>query len=185
MHRLAGFRREATEPARRHAGPPQLGGHHPRQDRHNLGGRLHPDVDGLHRGLPRQASCVQIQVGGLVTKASLFHPNVYPCGKICLSLLGGAWKPSLTVPILLVGIQALLNDPNISDPAQVSAYDTASRSVRRGRGGIWHARSHARSSLTCAFCVCATRCPVGSAPHIQEQPEGVRAEGEGAGRRLA
>jgi len=49
---------------------------------------------------------------------------VYPCGKICLSLLGGAWKPSLTVPILLVGIQALLNDPNISDPAQSDPHRT-------------------------------------------------------------
>ena len=50
----------------------------------------------------------------------LFHPNVYPSGKICLSLLDAdkAWKPSLTIKHLLIGIQTLLDDPNNLDPAQ-------------------------------------------------------------------
>ena len=50
----------------------------------------------------------------------LFHPNVYPSGKICLSLLDPekGWKPSLTIKHLLVGIQTLLDDPNNLDPAQ-------------------------------------------------------------------
>lgn len=51
----------------------------------------------------------------------LFHPNVYPSGKICLSLLDAdkSWKPSLTIKHLLIGIQTLLDDPNNLDPAQV------------------------------------------------------------------
>ena len=54
------------------------------------------------------------------TGKPLFHPNVYPSGKICLSLLDAdkAWKPSLTIKHLLIGIQTLLDDPNNSDPAQ-------------------------------------------------------------------
>ncbi|KAH8090919.1 ubiquitin-conjugating enzyme 9 [Filobasidium floriforme] len=54
----------------------------------------------------------------------LFHPNVYPSGTICLSILDEekAWKPTITIKQLLLGIQDLLNDPNASDPAQVEAY---------------------------------------------------------------
>ena len=45
---------------------------------------------------------------------------------MCLSLLSADqdWKPSLTVGQILVGIQLLLNDPNIRDPAQAEAYAT-------------------------------------------------------------
>jgi len=54
----------------------------------------------------------------------LFHPNVYPSGKICLSLLDPekAWRPSLTIKQLLLGIQTLLDDPNNADPAQEEPY---------------------------------------------------------------
>ena len=54
------------------------------------------------------------------TGKPLFHPNVYPSGKICLSLLDAdkSWKPSLTIKHLLIGIQTLLDDPNNLDPAQ-------------------------------------------------------------------
>ena len=58
------------------------------------------------------------------TNKPLFHPNVYPSGKICLSLLDPekGWKPSLTIKHLLIGIQTLLDDPNNSDPAQEEPY---------------------------------------------------------------
>lgn len=58
------------------------------------------------------------------TGKPLFHPNVYPSGKICLSLLDAdkAWKPSLTIKHLLIGIQTLLDDPNNADPAQEEPY---------------------------------------------------------------
>ena len=54
----------------------------------------------------------------------LFHPNVYPSGTVCLSLLDEDkdWRPAITIKQLLVGIQDLLNDPNINDPAQAEAY---------------------------------------------------------------
>lgn len=50
----------------------------------------------------------------------LFHPNIYPSGTVCLSILSEDkdWKASLTVKQILLGIQDLLDDPNILDPAQ-------------------------------------------------------------------
>ncbi|KEI38888.1 uncharacterized protein L969DRAFT_95055 [Mixia osmundae IAM 14324] len=54
----------------------------------------------------------------------LFHPNVYPSGTICLSILSEdkGWKPSITVKQILLGIQDLLDTPNPDDPAQADAY---------------------------------------------------------------
>jgi len=50
----------------------------------------------------------------------IFHPNVYPSGTICLSILDETkdWKPSITVKQMLIGIQDLLDNPNNLDPAQ-------------------------------------------------------------------
>jgi len=54
----------------------------------------------------------------------LFHPNVYPSGTVCLSLLDEEkdWRPSITIKQILLGIQELLTEPNIKDPAQAEAY---------------------------------------------------------------
>jgi len=52
----------------------------------------------------------------------LFHPNVYPDGKVCLSILTSGWKPAITVRQILIGIQELLNDANPKSPAHQEAY---------------------------------------------------------------
>ncbi|KAI8854326.1 ubiquitin-conjugating enzyme/RWD-like protein [Chytridium lagenaria] len=54
----------------------------------------------------------------------LFHPNVYPSGTVCLSILNEEqdWKPAITLRQILLGIQDLLNDPNPDSPAQQEAY---------------------------------------------------------------
>ncbi|KAG4305720.1 hypothetical protein PORY_000630 [Pneumocystis oryctolagi] len=54
----------------------------------------------------------------------LFHPNVYPSGTVCLSILNEeeSWKPAITIKQILLGIQDLLNDPNPNSPAQSEAY---------------------------------------------------------------
>jgi len=54
----------------------------------------------------------------------LFHPNIYPSGTVCLSILDEekGWKPAITFKQILLGIQDLLNDPNVNDPAQSDAY---------------------------------------------------------------
>ncbi|TYG48969.1 hypothetical protein ES288_D10G057900v1 [Gossypium darwinii] len=53
-----------------------------------------------------------------------FHPNVYPSGIVCLSILSerGGWRPSITVKQILVGIQDLLDQPNATDAAQTEGH---------------------------------------------------------------
>ena len=49
------------------------------------------------------------------------HPNVYPSGTVCLSILNDEedWKSSITIGQILIGIQKLIeNEPNIESPAQ-------------------------------------------------------------------
>ena len=49
------------------------------------------------------------------------HPNVYPSGTVCLSILNEEedWKPHISVKQILMGIQKLLKEePNINSPAQ-------------------------------------------------------------------
>ena len=55
----------------------------------------------------------------------LFHPNVYPSGTVCLSILNEdeAWKPAITIKQILLGIQMLLNEVNPDSPAQADAYN--------------------------------------------------------------
>ncbi|KAL2906319.1 SUMO-conjugating enzyme SCE1 [Bienertia sinuspersici] len=56
--------------------------------------------------------------------AGFFHPNVYPSGTVCLSILNEDcdWRPAITVKQILVGIQDLLDQPNAADPAQTEGY---------------------------------------------------------------
>eukprot|EP01064_Diplonema_japonicum_P028192 TRINITY_DN4267_c0_g1_i1.p1 TRINITY_DN4267_c0_g1~~TRINITY_DN4267_c0_g1_i1.p1 ORF type:complete len:158 (+),score=24.08 TRINITY_DN4267_c0_g1_i1:79-552(+) len=55
----------------------------------------------------------------------IFHPNVYPSGTVCLSILNEekGWKPSITVKQILLAIQELLDTPNVKDPAQKEPYE--------------------------------------------------------------
>ncbi|KAJ2492303.1 hypothetical protein IWW37_001615 [Coemansia sp. RSA 2050] len=54
----------------------------------------------------------------------LFHPNVFPSGTVCLSILNAdkGWKPAITIKQILLGVQGLLDEPNNDDPAQTEAY---------------------------------------------------------------
>jgi len=56
--------------------------------------------------------------------ANFFHPNVYPSGTVCLSILNEEkdWRPTITIAQLLLGIQDLLDSPNENDPAQAEPY---------------------------------------------------------------
>ncbi|CDR37739.1 CYFA0S01e16138g1_1 [Cyberlindnera fabianii] len=53
--------------------------------------------------------------------SQMFHPNVYASGEICLDILQNRWSPTFDVASILTSIQSLLNDPNISSPANVEA----------------------------------------------------------------
>eukprot|EP00055_Hartaetosiga_balthica_P008728 m.33419 g.33419 ORF g.33419 m.33419 type:complete len:245 (-) comp6448_c1_seq2:1654-2388(-) len=64
----------------------------------------------------------------------VFHPNVYPTGEICISILHPPgeddmsgerpeerWNPTQTVRTILLSVISLLNEPNTSSPANVDA----------------------------------------------------------------
>ena len=59
-----------------------------------------------------------------IFEGGLFHPNVYPSGTVCLSILSEdqGWKPSITLRDVLLGIQDLLDNPNPNSPAQQEPY---------------------------------------------------------------
>ena len=49
------------------------------------------------------------------------HPNVYPSGTVCLSILNEEedWKSSITIKQILLGVQKLIQEePNLESPAQ-------------------------------------------------------------------
>ncbi|CAK0828462.1 unnamed protein product [Prorocentrum cordatum] len=64
--------------------------------------------------------CKFMQING----KPLFHPNIYPSGTVCLSILNEDedWKPAITIRQILLGIQDLLDNPNAASPAQEEPY---------------------------------------------------------------
>ena len=48
---------------------------------------------------------------------SVFHPNFYTDGRICLDILQNQWSPIIDVHAVLTSIQSLLTDPNPLSPA--------------------------------------------------------------------
>lgn len=59
-----------------------------------------------------------------VDNETIFHPNIYPSGAVCLSILNEDkdWRSTLTVVAILNGIRDLLANPNPNSPAQEEAY---------------------------------------------------------------
>ena len=53
--------------------------------------------------------------------SSIFHPNIYRDGKICVDILQGEWSPVQNVRTILVSIRSLLMDPNPNSPANRDA----------------------------------------------------------------
>ena len=80
----------------------------------------------------RPPKCIFEKIDG----EPLFHPNIYPSGTVCLSILNEDkdWRPILNVTTILIGIVDLLDAPNPNSPAQEDAYNVYSK-WRNNRGG--------------------------------------------------
>ena len=52
---------------------------------------------------------------------TMFHPNIYANGDICLDILGKSWSPLYDCNSVLTSIQQLLSDPNPDSPANNEA----------------------------------------------------------------
>jgi ubiquitin-conjugating enzyme E2 R len=66
--------------------------------------------------------------------SDFWHPNVYPDGRVCISILHPPvademsgelpeerWLPTQTVSTVMLSVMSMLSDPNISSPANVDA----------------------------------------------------------------
>ena len=53
---------------------------------------------------------------------SVFHPNVYVDGSLCLDIIQDKWSPVYSVSSLLTSIQSLLTDPYILTPLYSTEY---------------------------------------------------------------
>lgn len=63
----------------------------------------------------------------------IFHPNIYPDGKVCISILhkghddfgyehvSERWNPSHSALSILISIHSMLANPNLESPANVDA----------------------------------------------------------------
>ena len=68
-------------------------------------------------------------------KSKMWHPNIYPDGKVCISILHPPgtdsmntqekaeerWRPILGVEAILMSVISMLNDPNLESPANLDA----------------------------------------------------------------
>jgi len=68
-------------------------------------------------------------------KCEMWHPNVYPDGKVCISILHPAgvdahnaqesaderWRPILGVEQVLISVLSMLSEPNPDSPANIDA----------------------------------------------------------------
>ncbi len=65
----------------------------------------------------------------LTFTSEMWHPNIYPDGKLCISILHGdnaeeqgmTWSPAQKIDTILLSVISLLNEPNPDSPANVDA----------------------------------------------------------------
>jgi len=92
-------------------------------------GGLFPCSLSFPKEYPNKPPIMKFQTAGFL------HPNVYPDGKVCISILHEAkedqfnqqekmsekWRPILGVEAVLVSVLSLLGDPNFESPANIDA----------------------------------------------------------------
>uniref|UniRef100_A0A2K5QAG1 UBC core domain-containing protein n=1 Tax=Cebus imitator TaxID=2715852 RepID=A0A2K5QAG1_CEBIM len=81
--------------------------------------------NGVERGTPFEDGTFKLTIEfteEYPNKApTMFHPNVYADGNICLDILQNRWSPTYDVSSILTSIQSLLDEPNPDSPANNQA----------------------------------------------------------------
>merc|ERR1711862_793441 len=74
-------------------------------------------------------------MGDMIFLSKMYHPNIYPDGKVCISILhppeidefneqeslDEKWRPVLGVQEVVMSVLSILTAPNINSPANVEA----------------------------------------------------------------
>ncbi|KAJ4782254.1 Ubiquitin conjugating enzyme E2 [Rhynchospora pubera] len=66
--------------------------------------------------------------------STMYHPNVFEDGTVCLDILVDNWKPVWSSPFLLIAIQSILDDPCVHSAANFEAarlFDTDRRAYNK------------------------------------------------------
>ena len=110
-----------------------------------LGPHDSPYEGGIYDGIIVFPSSYPTNPPKVEFKTKLFHPNVYPDGKLCISILHEGndttgyehekerWRPIQNVRTIFLSIISLLNDPNPDSAANIDA----AKMLRDNREGYY------------------------------------------------
>ena len=92
-----------------------------------------PYEGGIYKGIIEFPENYSFDPPKVTFTTKLFHPNVYPDGKLCISILHKGndttgyehsterWTPIHNINSIFVSIISLLNDPNVDSAANIDA----------------------------------------------------------------
>lgn len=113
---------------------------------------------------------------------SIYHPNVYKDGRLCISILhrsgdvtsgepdNETWVPTQTVETVLISIVSLLSDPNVSSPANIEAAVAYTKDRDHFDKVVREEVLLSRKSIPEEFKMMADSTAY-VAPHVEEEPE--------------
>jgi len=89
---------------------------------------------GFFKAIMTFPSTYPLEPPKLVFKSEMFHPNVYPSGEVCISILhppgedkwgyekaNERWLPIHTVETILISVISMISSPNDESPANIEA----------------------------------------------------------------
>ncbi|KAK9858008.1 hypothetical protein WJX84_010844 [Apatococcus fuscideae] len=109
-------------------------------------------------------------------KSTMFHPNIYADGGICLDILQNQWSPIYDVSAILTSIQSLLCDPNPNSPANSEAARLYSENRREYNRRV----SEGLSDIERAKALLVNNHPVSQRAVIDSLPALVKSKGKSA-----
>jgi len=57
----------------------------------------------------------------VLCKTKIYHPNIGTDGSVCLDIIKTAWRPVMDVPMVIMGLLSLFDEPNPNNPLNLEA----------------------------------------------------------------
>ncbi|KYQ91730.1 ubiquitin-conjugating enzyme E2 [Tieghemostelium lacteum] len=87
----------------------------------------------------------------MVFTSEMFHPNIYPNGEVCISILHAPgedpnhyesslerWSPVQSVETILLSVLSMISEPNLDSPANIEAAKLWREDKKRYREKVRH-----------------------------------------------